>query len=291
MRYPLRRLGLAAGALILASNAAYAAPLAHADLEAQAKQGDAAAAFALAIRYQNAEGVPRDLEKAFTLYCDAALQGHGSSAFAIGRMYMTGAGAPRDDDQAAAWFRLARDKGIVQANTILRLVRPHDLTAAARCAPEPPPKPAIAAIAPAEIKRLVARLAPRYDIDPALVLTLIKIESGFVVDAVSPKNAHGLMQLLPETAKRFGVRDIFDPEQNVTGGLTYLRWLLDRFDGHLTFALAAYNAGEKAVEQHDGVPPYRETRAYLRKFMAHGFAISDKAKLSELDTPPAARGL
>jgi TPR repeat protein len=291
MRHPFPRPGALAGALLLACSAAHAQPAKLADLEARAEGGEAAAQYALALRHQNAEGVPRDLDRAFDLYCAAGRQGHAPSAFAIGRMYMTGAGAPRDDDQAAAWFRAARANGIAQAENILRLVGPKDTTVQPRCGAEPPPAAAaVAALAPDAVKRLVARLAPRYRLDPALVLTLIKIESGFAARAVSRRNAQGLMQLLPETARRFGVRDIFDPEQNVAGGMTYLRWLLDRFDGNLALALAAYNAGEKAVERHDGVPPYRETRDYLRKFAAFGFVVPANARGGRRLNAPSGRG-
>jgi soluble lytic murein transglycosylase-like protein len=94
-------------------------------------------------------------------------------------------------------------------------------------------------------------------------MSVISVESGFNPRAVSPKSAAGLMQLMPETATRFGVRDRFDPRENVRGGATYLRWLLDTFRGNLTFALAAYNAGEKTVLSRGGVPPYRETVDYV----------------------------
>jgi soluble lytic murein transglycosylase-like protein len=115
---------------------------------------------------------------------------------------------------------------------------------------------------------LVARLAPSYAVDPQLALAVIAVESGFRVNAVSPKNAQGLMQLIPATARRFRVGDPFDPESNVRGGLAYLQWLLARFDGDVRLVAAAYNAGEGAVLRHKGVPPYPETRDYVRKIMA-----------------------
>ena len=116
--------------------------------------------------------------------------------------------------------------------------------------------------------RLIQRLAPRYDVDPRLALAIVRTESNFNADARSPKNAQGLMQLIPDTAERFGVRNIMDPEQNVRGGLAYLRWLLQRFEGDVLMTAAAYNAGEGAVERYDGVPPYDETREYVRRIMA-----------------------
>lgn len=119
--------------------------------------------------------------------------------------------------------------------------------------------------APADVKSIVNKLAPEYNLDPRLVLAVIAVESNFHVGAVSPKNAQGLMQLIPDTAKRFGVRDPFNPSDNIRGGMLYLRWLLKTFDGNLSLALAGYNAGEKAVEKHKGVPPYNETRQYVEK--------------------------
>jgi soluble lytic murein transglycosylase-like protein len=115
---------------------------------------------------------------------------------------------------------------------------------------------------------LVRELAPQFGIDPNLALAIIRVESGFNPKAESPKRAKGLMQLLPETASRFQVEDIWDPEQNIRGGLRYLRWLLKRFEGQVHLAVAAYNAGEGAVERHAGIPPYRETQQYVRKVSA-----------------------
>jgi hypothetical protein len=107
--------------------------------------------------------------------------------------------------------------------------------------------------------------ATRHNVDVELIKAVIAVESNFMPDAVSPKNCKGLMQLHPDTAKRFGVRDIFDPSQNIEGGVKYLRFLMDFFSNDMTRVLAAYNAGENAVVRHKGVPPYRETQDYVRK--------------------------
>ena len=115
---------------------------------------------------------------------------------------------------------------------------------------------------------LVQRLAPRFSIDPRLALAIVRSESNFEAQALSPRNAQGLMQLIPETAERFGVRDAWDPEQNVRGGLAYLRWLLERFEGDVALVSAAYNAGEGTVQQYGGVPPYAETREYVRRILS-----------------------
>ena len=117
------------------------------------------------------------------------------------------------------------------------------------------------------ITGLVRELAPQYALDPKLVLAVIETESNFNPKARSPKNAQGLMQLIPATAQRFGVRNVWDPEQNLRGGMAYLQWLLKHFKGDVKLALAGYNAGEKAVERHGGVPPYRETQAYVKRIM------------------------
>ena len=105
-------------------------------------------------------------------------------------------------------------------------------------------------------------------VSPALVLAIISVESGGRTDAVSGKGAQGLMQLMPDTAKRFGVTDSLSPSDNIRGGVTYLDWLLDEFDGDAVMAIAGYNAGENAVKKHEGVPPYAETRDYVPKVLA-----------------------
>lgn len=115
--------------------------------------------------------------------------------------------------------------------------------------------------------QLIQRLAPRFDVDYRLALAIARAESNLDPSAVSPKNAQGLMQLIPDTAARFGVRNPFDPEQNVRGGLAYLRWLLNRFNGSVALASAAYNAGEGAVDRHGGVPPFAETREYVQRIL------------------------
>lgn len=116
-----------------------------------------------------------------------------------------------------------------------------------------------------QFQPLIEMISGEQGVDVKLVEAIIQVESNFNPQAVSRVGCKGLMQLHPETAKRFGVVDIFDPEQNIRGGVTYLRWLIDYFEEDLSRAVAAYNAGENAVLKHSGVPPYRETRAYLRK--------------------------
>jgi soluble lytic murein transglycosylase-like protein len=121
---------------------------------------------------------------------------------------------------------------------------------------------------PDAYRQLVARAAARQGLDPALVHAVILVESHYDPVSRSPKGARGLMQLMPATARRFGVRDITDPAQNIDAGTRYLRLLLDRF-GRVELALAAYNAGEEAVERHGReIPPYSETLAYVPRVLS-----------------------
>ena len=114
---------------------------------------------------------------------------------------------------------------------------------------------------------LIAAAAGRHQVDHALIKAVIKAESNFNPRAISPKGAQGLMQLMPQTASILQVEDSFEPESNIEGGVRYLSYLINIYDGHLPFALAAYNAGEKAVARHRGIPPYAETRTYVRRVL------------------------
>ena len=118
-----------------------------------------------------------------------------------------------------------------------------------------------------DLRDLAAGAARRHGLDPDLVMAVVSVESGFRPQAVSPKGAQGLMQLMPKTASSLGVADAFDPAQNLDGGTRHLGQLLTLYGGDITRALAAYNAGEGAVDRHGGVPPYRETRAYVKKVL------------------------
>jgi Transglycosylase SLT domain len=118
-----------------------------------------------------------------------------------------------------------------------------------------------------DLNEVVNSASGRYRLDPDLVNSVIKAESGFNVRAVSPKGARGLMQLMPGTASQLGVPNVFDPQANVEGGTKYLRELLERYNFDLVKALAAYNAGPQRVEQFGGVPPYYETRAYVARIV------------------------
>lgn len=113
----------------------------------------------------------------------------------------------------------------------------------------------------------IARVAEDTRVDETLLHAVILAESAYNPKALSPKGAMGLMQLMPATARRFGVDDAWDPSQNIEGGARYLDFLLDRFDDNRELALAAYNAGEGAVDKYDGIPPYRETQGYVKKVM------------------------
>ena len=243
-------------------------------LEQAAGNGDPKAQTELAVRYEHAEGVPKDFQQANRLYCRAAKQGYADAQFKLGWVYANGRGVARDDGVAAVLFRLAADQGHEYATKLLPYVRSRADTQLPSCMlPDPPvvatvePAPASEAVPGdrSEIEQLVRRLAPKYAVDWQLALAVISVESSFNPAAVSPKKAQGLMQLIPETAERFGVKQVFNPAENIKGGLAYLRWLLAFFEGDVSLVLAAYNAGERAVEKYRGIPPYPETRNYVKR--------------------------
>ena len=243
-----------------------------------------------ALRHEHGEGVPRDPARAAALYCMAAVLGDAPSQYNLGWMYANGRGVERNDAWAAYFFKAASEQGIEQATRMLGAVGGSPATmpdcvrppvvasardakaaaavAAAAAAPPPPARPLTKIIPPKAIAGLVQTLAPAYGVEPQLALAIMKAESNFDPQALSPKNAMGLMQLIPETAERFRVKDAFDPKQNISGGLAYLRWLLAYFEGDVALVAAAYNAGEGTVERYRGVPPYAETRGYVDRVLA-----------------------
>jgi soluble lytic murein transglycosylase-like protein len=238
---------------------------------------------------EQGEGVGRDINAAVALYCRAAMAGDVYSAFKLGWLHASGRGVPRNDGVAAHWYARAALLGDVHAeNLFKRLGVPADKPECVAQAERDElqrtdqaaqkQREAVEAEASAiryralvntpeeqRIMKIVYKLAPRFGIEPGLAFAVIRAESNFNVNALSDKNAQGLMQLIPETAARFRVNKPFDPEQNIRGGLSYLQWLLAYFQGNVPLVLAAYNSGEGTVERFRGVPPYPETQGYIRR--------------------------
>ena len=124
-------------------------------------------------------------------------------------------------------------------------------------------------VADLELEQAVNRAARQHHVQPALLLAVMKAESSFNPTAVSKAGAVGLMQLIPETAIRHGVRNLYDANDNITGGAKHLRYLLDRFHGNIQLALAAYNAGERKVDRYRQIPPYKETQDYVKRVLVY----------------------
>jgi soluble lytic murein transglycosylase-like protein len=240
-----------------------------------ARLGDPEAQYSLAWMLANSRGVERDDSSAAGLFALAASQGHEHAQATLLKM---GEGATRLPDcmieaaakpsaleppavppPAAASEQAALPPGLVARLDPLFSARARSRDAA--------PEDVYAELSPGKRKvaALIRWLAPRYAIDPKLALAVATAESNFEPLARSPKNAQGVMQLIPATAERFRVRNTWDPFDNIQGGLAYLRWLLAYYRGNVTFTLAAYNAGEGAVDRYGGVPPFAETREYVRK--------------------------
>ncbi len=231
-------------------------------------------------------GLRRNPAMAITFYCDAGTMGSSEGFFRVGRVLSKGPRYLRNPALGNAYLALAARLGHHRAAML------HD----ARVENAPLEKECgnfvtelhidrfdlegyLSGLSPAKrkISRLIQSLAEGYGIDVRIALAIGLAESNFNSKAVSPANAQGVMQLIPATQERFGVKDPFDAESNIKGGLAYLKWLKVRFGGNWELVAAAYNAGEGAVARHDGVPPYRETQQYVRRvlFLA-GFELPEK---------------
>jgi TPR repeat protein len=239
-------------------------------LETAAQRGEVRALVTLASKYERGEGVARDFVRSNELYCRAAARDDPEALLKLGVIYAIGRGVLADEGVAALLLGKAAGLGHERAQQLLEHVSRRADSVMPACLNEPvavpvqielPPGP----VARKDIELLVQRWAPEYSVDPKLVMALIGVESGFDANAVSPKNAQGLMQLIPATAVRFGVKNAYNALENLKGGLAYLQWLMAYFKGDVALVLAAYNAGEEAVEKYRGIPPYRETRNYVRQ--------------------------
>lgn len=233
---------------------------------------------------------PDELEgewQAAILYCQASRLGSAEGQYRLGMLYAFGKGVPANRALAASLFSGAASQGHLEAQKMLDTINvtttelPACITA--DVLPEKAPPPVVIAQSSTmtnidrhvdslpESKRwmvdLVHTLAEWYSVDPKLILSIIAVESNFETKAKSPKTAMGLMQLIPQTAERFNVKNAYDATQNIKGGMSYLRWLLSYYRGDVTLAVAAYNAGEKAVDRYKGIPPYAETRQYVKRVL------------------------
>lgn len=230
--------------------------------------------FSPSLQFKNAAGTPAYYQEAFDRQCLSARAGDVNGYYGMGWLYANGRGVKKDLVMASTLLGKAAELGHARAREILEVMpRPAEAPAMPACLSAPPAEPETTmSEEPVDfydkdgrIYRLVSRLAPEYGIDTDLAMAVIAVESGFNPRVTSPRNAQGLMQLIPDTARRFQVRDAYDPEQNIKGGLAYLRWLMDQFEGNVELVTAAYNAGEKTVEKYGGIPPYPETRNYVQK--------------------------
>ena len=236
-----------------------------------------------ALRQGQAAQHSGNLQKAIALYCVAASTGNPEGYFRIGRLLATGPASVRSAKMANSYLAMAMRLGNQQASRYYN-PRVGNAPMGDQCGvgmrggqgsyfalPSTPfnVEAYLARQSPGKQKlaTMLRHAAKRHQVDVRLVLAIAIAESNLESRAVSAKNAQGVMQLVPETQQRFGVTQPFDPAQNIKGGVSYLKWLDRRFDGDWVLISAAYNAGEKAVERYGGIPPYDETREYVKRVL------------------------
>ena len=290
----LRRMPLCL-ALALTCAGALAQPSADfASLEAAAQRGDATALYTLAEKYRRGDEITRDIQKSNALYCKAAARGNVDALLELGLIHASGREMIANQGVGALLVNMAAERGSERAKEILPYISRGTGSMIPACmSEEMAVVAAIRAITTPTVRKdiemLVQQWAPEYAVDPDLVMALIGVESRFDAAAVSPKNAQGLMQLIPATAARFGVKNSFNAVDNLKGGLAYLRWLMAYFKGDVELVLAAYNSGEETVERYRGVPPYKETRDYVRQIMSL-YKKPSHPYLAAISAPSAALG-
>jgi hypothetical protein len=233
-------------------------------LEAAGKRGDATALITLAEKYKRGDDVTRDVHRSNELYCKAAGRGSVDALLELGLIYASGREMIANEGVGALLINMAAERGSERAKEILPYISrgvgsfvPPCLTAemAAAAATNSLPVSGVRK----DIEMLVQQLAPQYSIDPDLVMALIGVESRFNTTAVSPKNAQGLMQLIPATAVRFGVKNTFNAADNLKGGLSYLRWLLAYFQGDV-MSLWCWPRITPAKKPSSGIAAFRRMR-------------------------------
>lgn len=233
-------------------------------------------------------GLRANPKLAVALYCDAGTMGSAEGFFRLGRILASGPAYLRNPALANAYFALAARLGHRAAfDAFDSAVASAPLEEVCGSFAEGLEEQRFdlegyisgMTIARRRVADLVRRHAERSGVDVRVALAVALAESNLNAKAVSPQNAQGVMQLIPATQERFGVRDAFDAESNIRGGLAYLKWLKQRFNGDWGLVAAAYNAGEGAVDRHGGIPPYGETRDYVRRVLYFaGFVVSSKGK-------------
>ena len=227
---------------------------------------------------ESGRGLPRNPVLAGALYRQAGEMGSGEGYYRAARLQMPGGRWVVWSGDAACLLAIASQLGHAGAAALLDSLPARNPPLGSQCNDDPFSPLGIRFDMKAylsglpqdrkQIASLIRRLAPVYRVDPHLALAIASAESNFNSRAVSPKMAMGVMQLIPATAERFNVHQPFDAEQNIRGGLAYLRWLHQHFGGDIVRIVAAYNAGEGAVTRHNGVPPYRETQTYVVRVLS-----------------------